>query len=63
MMSFEAETVARMPITHRLLRIVREISEHKGKEGLFKSQSPQVLATLRQVAMNEVSRHSARIAL
>lgn len=61
MMSFESETVERMPVTHRLLRIIREISEYKGKQELFKSQSPQVLETLRQVAMIQSTESSNRI--
>lgn len=46
MHSFETGLIETMRITHRLLRIVREISEYKGKQELFKSQSPQVLETL-----------------
>lgn len=61
MMSFEAGIVESMPITHRLLRIVREISEYKGKQELFKSQSPQVLETLRQVAIVQSTESSNRI--
>jgi len=61
MMSFESGLVEGMPITHRLLRIIREIGEYKGKQELFKSQSPQVLETLRQVAMIQSTESSNRI--
>ncbi len=61
MMSFESSIVEGMPITHRLLRIIREISEYKGKQELFKSQSPQVLETLRQVAVIQSTESSNRI--
>lgn len=60
-MSFETGIVEGMPITHRLLRIVREISEYKGKQELFRSQSPQALETLRQVAVIQSTESSNRI--
>ncbi len=50
-----------LPISHRLLRIVREISEYKGRQDLYKSQSPQVIETLRQVAMIQSTESSNRI--
>lgn len=61
MRSFESGCVEGMSITHRLLRIIREISEYKGRQELFKSQSPQVLETLRQVAMIQSTESSNRI--
>ncbi len=61
MMSFESGIVEGLPITHRLLRIIREISEHKGRQELFKSQSPQVLESLRQVAVIQSTESSNRI--
>ena len=61
MMSFESAVLEAMPITHTLLRIVREISEYKGKQDLYQRQSPQVLETLRQVAMIQSTESSNRI--
>ncbi len=61
MMSFVDGVVEKMPITHRMLRIIREISEYRGKQELFKAQSPQVLETLRQVAVIQSTESSNRI--
>lgn len=61
MISFEANLVTTLPISHRLLRIIREIAEYRGKQALFMSQSPQVLETLRQVAVIQSTECSNRI--
>lgn len=61
MMSFEPTVLEAMPITYRLLGIVRQISEYKGKQDLYQRQSPQVLETLRQVAMIQSTESSNRI--
>jgi Fic family protein len=61
MMSFESGKVVDMPISHRLLRIIREIAEYRGKQALFIAQSPQVLETLRQVAIIQSTECSNRI--
>ncbi len=61
MMSFESGVLEAMPIPFRLLRIVREISEYKGKQDLFKRQSPQVLKALREVALIQSTESSNRI--
>lgn len=51
MQSFELDFIERQSITQNLLRTVRLIGEYKGKQELFKEQSPQVLKTLRQAAI------------
>jgi Fic family protein len=61
MMSFAAGVVEKLPITHRMLRIIRQISEYRGKQELFKIQSPQVLETLRHVALIQSTESSNRI--
>ena len=61
MISFESGVLEAMPIPYRLLRIVRQISEYRGKQDLFKQQSPQVLETLRQVALIQSTESSNRI--
>ncbi len=61
MMSFESGKVLNMPISHRFLRIIREIAEYRGKQSLFIAQSPQVLETLRQVAIIQSTECSNRI--
>ncbi len=61
MNSFEAGRVESLPISHRLLKIIREIAEYRGKQALFMAQSPQVLETLRQVAVIQSTECSNRI--
>lgn len=61
MNSFTYEVIQRTPITHSMLRIIRQISEYRGKQELFKIQSPQVLETLRQVAVIQSTECSNRI--
>ena len=63
MNSFTPGFIERQPITQNLLRTVFAIGELKGKEGLFKAQSPQALETLRQAAViqsTESSNHDHR---
>ena len=59
--SFESGYLAAMPISHRLLRVVREVSEYRGKQELYQRQFPQVLESLRQVAMVQSTESSNRI--
>ena len=61
MKSFESGRLEDMRIHHRLLGIVRNISEYKGKQDLYQRQSPQVLETLRQVALIQSTESSNRI--
>ncbi len=61
MQSFEHEFLERQIIPHSLLRTIRLLGEYKGKEGLFKQQAPQVLETLRQVAVIQSTESSNRI--
>ena len=61
MKSFEPGMLEDMPIRHQLLNIVRKISEYKGKQDLYQRQSPQVLETLRQVALIQSTESSNRI--
>ncbi|MEA5625821.1 Fic family protein [Nostoc sp. UHCC 0251] len=61
MQSFEPGFIERQPITQNLLRTVRLIGEYKGKQELFKEQSPQVLETLRQAAIIQSTESSNRI--
>ena len=46
---------------HPLLRTIRLLGEHKGMEDLFRRQAPQVLETLRQVAIIQSTESSNRI--
>lgn len=61
MQSFEPGFIERQPITQNLLRTIRLIGEYKGKQELFKEQSPQVLETLRQAAIIQSTESSNRI--
>ncbi len=61
MQSFEPGFIERQLITQNLLRTIRLIGEYKGKQELFKEQSPQVLETLRQAAIIQSTESSNRI--
>src|ERR1700730_15658333 len=47
MKSFEPGFIEKQPMPQNLLRTIRLLGEFKGKEEVFKQQSPQVLETLR----------------
>ncbi len=61
MQSFESGFIERQPISQNLLQTVRMIGEYKGKQELFKQQSPQVLETLQQLAVIQSTESSNRI--
>ncbi len=62
MKSFEPGLLdERQPITQNLLRTIRTIGEYKGKQDLFKAQSPQILETLQQAAIIQSTESSNRI--
>ena len=61
MRSFEPGFLERQPIPPTLLTTIREIGEHKGRQRLFREQAPQVLDTLRQVAVIQSTESSNRI--
>ncbi|NHC35952.1 Fic family protein [Scytonema millei] len=61
MNSFFPGSFERQPITQNLLRTIRLIGEYKGKQELFKQQSPQVLETLQLAAIIQSTESSNRI--
>ncbi len=61
MNSFEREFLEKQPIPHSLLRTIRLLGEYRGKEALFIQQTPQVLESLRQVAIIQSTESSNRI--
>jgi Fic family protein len=61
MHSFESGFLERLPIAHSLLRTMRLLGEYRGKEGLYMQQIPQVLESLRQVAIIQSTESSNRI--
>jgi len=61
MKSFETGFIEKQPMPQNLLRTIRLLGEFKGKEEVFKQQSPQVLETLRQAAVIQSTESSNRI--
>jgi Fic family protein len=61
MNSFASGFIERQPIPQNLLRTIRLLGEFKGKEEVFKKQSPQALETLRQTAIIQSTESSNRI--
>src|SRR6185295_10975338 len=59
--SFENGVLDRQPINHGLLQTVRLVGEYRGKQALFKQQSPQVLDALRENAIIQSTESSNRI--
>ena len=61
MRSFENKYLDGIPISHDLIRSLHAIGEHRGREALFNEQAPQVLKTLREVAIIQSTESSNRI--
>ena len=61
MRSFESGYLDRLPISQSMLRNVRFLGECRGREGLYMQQFPQVLDTLRQIAIIQSTESSNRI--
>jgi Fic family protein len=61
MKSFDSGFLERQPITQNILQTVRRIAEYRGKQDLFKEQSPQLLETLRLAAIIQSTESSNRI--
>ena len=61
MKSFETGVIESQNVTQSLLRTVRLLGEYKGKQDLFKKQSPQVVETLRQAAIIQSTESSNRL--
>ena len=59
--SFENGVLTRQALNHGLLQSVRLVGEFRGKEALFKQQSPQVLQALRESALIRSTESSNRI--
>ena len=60
-LSIDGKLDDRIPITQALLQSVRQLGEFKGREGLYRSQMPQALETLRQAAIIQSAESSNRI--
>jgi len=59
--SFEHDYYLETPISHSLLMSVRVLGEFRGRQMLYTEQSPEVLETLRRVAMVQSVESSNRI--
>ena len=61
MRSFEHGYLLEQPISQEMLIMVRTIGEYRGRQSLCQEQSPEVLETLRRVAMVQSVESSNRI--
>lgn len=61
MKSFEDGYIENHKITQNLIKAIKTIGEFRGKQILYKEQSPQVLETLRQVSIIQSTESSNRI--
>jgi len=61
MKSLNPEFLQRQPIAQNILQTIRRIAEYKGKQDLYKEQSPQILETLRQAAIIQSTESSNRL--
>lgn len=61
MRSFEHGYLLETPISHALLMSMRALGEFRGRQTLYTEQFPEVLETLRQVAMIQSTESSNRI--
>lgn len=61
MKSFENQLITHQPITHNILQLLGKIRECKGKQDLYKKQSPQILKNLIEVATIQSTESSNRI--
>ncbi|HRK95307.1 MAG TPA: Fic family protein [Rhodospirillales bacterium] len=61
MMSFSPTFEAHAPLNHAIVGAIGTIREYRGKEALYRQQAPQVLETLRQVAVIQSVESSNRI--
>jgi Fic family protein len=59
--SFVSDIIERQPIPQSLLQTIRLLGEYKGTQTLYQNQSPQVLETLRQIAIVQSTESSNRI--
>src|SRR5713226_1207689 len=59
--SFENGVLSRQPINQGLVQSVRLVGEYRGKQALFKQQSPEVLEVLRANAVIQSTESSNRI--
>jgi len=60
-LSFDKQFETRIPLSHGLVKTLTALHEYRGKEQLFRQQTPQVLEALRQSAIIQSVESSNRI--
>ena len=61
MRSLEHQVIQSQAVSQKLIMTIRALGEFKGKQNLYKRQTPEMLETLRQVAMIQSTESSSRI--
>jgi len=61
MMSFRNKRLENLAVPMRIVLLIGEINEYKGKQDLYKQQSPQLLETLKNVAVIQSTKSSNSI--
>lgn len=61
MMSFENNRLYDIAVPMKIVRLLSVINEYKGKQDLYKQQSPQILETLNEVSVIQSAESSNRI--
>ncbi len=61
MKSFVDDKLKQWVVPHRVISMIRQIGEYKGKQELFKHQKPDLIENLRQVAVIRSTESSNRI--
>ncbi|WP_297634982.1 Fic family protein [uncultured Clostridium sp.] len=61
MISFENNRLNKLALPMNIVRLLTTINEYKGKQDLYKKQSPQILKTLKNVSIIQSTESSNRI--
>lgn len=61
MRSFRSGYIGKLPVSQGLLQTIRQLGEYKGRQELYREQSPQVLKALQHAAQIESTESSNRI--
>jgi Fic family protein len=61
MMSFRNEKLKKMSVPMNIVRIISKINEYKGRQDLYYQQSPEIIKTLKEVAIIQSTRASNSI--
>lgn len=61
MMSFRNEKIKKMSVPMNIVRTISKINEYKGKQDLYYQQSPEIIKTLKEVAIIQSTRASNSI--